>query len=506
MSRRRSIVTAAILLQACSEGTDLPSPAELARQTRAQIEPMTGIPPASLPMPPAIWRRGGDPWPHAPQRPSAAPAESEPSAGSWKPILLESPSAVPLGPPAADTGRELQELKDRAARRTAAEERLAAYWLAGGVARWNELTRRMLARQQINSSHAARLFALLAVAQYDALVTTWHYKYLYKRPAPAAQDGFRPLPLGAIERYSYPSEHAAVAAASAAILRIYEFRGQQELLERAQAEHGEAVLWSGSAYPGDVAAGVAIGNAVAERVKKWAEQDGSLDAAKGQVPRQPEKWWQEQQFLPGWGGVKTWLGKTGAELRAPAPPPLDSDDFRRALGEIRAFSDNPTVEQRWTAEYWNAPVGGISLPGMWDQLALDTFRQQGFSEPRTARGLALTNVAMMDASIACWETKYHYLVPRPSMVDSQIKLPLGLPPHPSYPSGHSAISGAASGVLAYLVPSSAEEVHALAEDASASRFYGGIHYRFDGDEGLKQGRAVAALAVARGRKDGSPAR
>jgi hypothetical protein len=119
--------------------------------------------------------------------------------------------------------------------------------------------------------------------------------------------------------------------------------------------------------------------------------------------------------------------------------------------------------------------------------------------------LALLNMAMMDACIASWETKFHYLVPRPSMRDPAIHLPLGLPAHPSYTSGHSAFSGAAEGILSSLFPPAADELHRLAEEASASRWYGGIHYRFDGDAGLTQGRAVAAWTLSeRAARDGVP--
>lgn len=75
---------------------------------------------------------------------------------------------------------------------------------------------------------------------------------------------------------------------------------------------------------------------------------------------------------------------------------------------------------------------------------------------------------------------------------------------PAYTSGHSTFSGAAAEVLAYLFPDQADTLRALAEEAAISRLYGGIHYRFDSEAGLEGGRSVGALAVARGRTDGSP--
>ena len=98
---------------------------------------------------------------------------------------------------------------------------------------------------------------------------------------------------------------------------------------------------------------------------------------------------------------------------------------------------------------------------MWDQVALDLAAASGYSEARTARTVALLNMAMMDACIASWETKFHYLVPRPSMRDRAIREPLGLPAHPSYTSGHSAFSGAAEGILSAIFPESADEMHRL---------------------------------------------
>lgn len=208
--------------------------------------------------------------------------------------------------------------------------------------------------------------------------------------------------------------------------------------------------------------------------------------------------------MPGWGKVKPWLMKSVEDFRAPEPPPYDSPQFQSALGEVRQIAESRTAEQLLLAKYWDLGVGAISMPGMWDQTGIDLMTDAGFSEPRMARALALSNMAMMDASIACWDTKFHYLVRRPTMVDSKIACAMDVPEHPSYPSGHADFSGAASAVLGYVLPEKAGWLNALAEQAAMSRLYGGLHYRFDNDTGLKQGRAVGQLAIARGKSDGCP--
>jgi membrane-associated phospholipid phosphatase len=72
---------------------------------------------------------------------------------------------------------------------------------------------------------------------------------------------------------------------------------------------------------------------------------------------------------------------------------------------------------------------------------------------------------------------------------------LPTPPFPSYVSGHSSTSGAASVVLAAYVPAAARRLHSLAREAAASRLYGGIHFRSDNEAGLTLGRAVGAATV-----------
>jgi membrane-associated phospholipid phosphatase len=99
----------------------------------------------------------------------------------------------------------------------------------------------------------------------------------------------------------------------------------------------------------------------------------------------------------------------------------------------------------------------------------------------------------MDAGIACWDSKYHYLVIRPWQADTRIASLVGYPNHPSYPSGHSCFSGASAEALGYFFPAEKDTLWQLAEEASISRLYGGIHYEFDLTAGKEIGRQVGDL-------------
>ncbi|HRE57459.1 MAG TPA: PA-phosphatase, partial [Candidatus Kapabacteria bacterium] len=92
--------------------------------------------------------------------------------------------------------------------------------------------------------YASRAFALLTIAQYDALVATSHFRQLYGRTAPYALPNGSTARLPQIDAPSYPSEDAVVAAASREILKFL-FPGEVPLLTQKSDEHKNSRLWAG---------------------------------------------------------------------------------------------------------------------------------------------------------------------------------------------------------------------------------------------------------------------
>jgi membrane-associated phospholipid phosphatase len=114
---------------------------------------------------------------------------------------------------------------------------------------------------------------------------------------------------------------------------------------------------------------------------------------------------------------------------------------------------------------------------------------------------AALNTAQADAFITCWDSKFNYWSERPVTairreIDPTWSPYITTPPFPSYVSGHSTTSGAASEVLARYFPRDARELRAWAQEAAVSRLYGGIHFRSDNDAGLALGKQVAGAAIA----------
>ena len=137
-----------------------------------------------------------------------------------------------------------------------------------------------------------------------------------------------------------------------------------------------------------------------------------------------------------------------------------------------------------------------------------------------AQLFALFYLAAGDASIACWEAKYEYNFwrPQPAIVNGAVDgndlttgnvtwQPLvGTPPHPEYPSGHTANSGAMAKILASEFDDNpgAPIVVTLSgitrqwstfseavEEVIDARVYSGIHFRNSDEVGARMGRQVA---------------
>jgi hypothetical protein len=178
----------------------------------------------------------------------------------------------------------------------------------------------------------------------------------------------------------------------------------------------------------------------------------------------------------------------------------------RELAEVKQVARKLTREQLAIAQKWADGASSPTPPGHWNFIAPYVTKAQ-FSEVRAARAFALLNMAMHDAAVACWETKYFYFNPRPSQLDPSIKTAIGLPNFPSYESGHSAFSAAAAEVLSYLFPNGAADFDAQKDEAVLSRLYAAIHYRSDIEIGKDHGKRIGGYAVRFASQDGAdPAR
>lgn len=197
-----------------------------------------------------------------------------PQAARWRPWLLSRPDELrPPPPPAPDSERMTQELDEvRTVERTPRRIAAALFWeyAAGGTRSyqfWNEQLGRTLLEHRVDhdAPRAARAYALLNVALYDAAVACWDAKYAYWAIRPVQLDpGLRPL-FATPNHPSYPSGHSCFGAAAATVL-AHLFPADAAAFEALALEASESRLWAGIHFRSDLDAGRALGRAVGRRV------------------------------------------------------------------------------------------------------------------------------------------------------------------------------------------------------------------------------------------------
>jgi membrane-associated phospholipid phosphatase len=442
-------------------------------------------------------------------------AVAEPSAGTWKTWVLRAPDQITVPPPpaagSATERAERDELRRLAAARAPELERGAREWeREPAIEPWMKESFELVAARPKDPVGASRAYALLGVAMYDAVVAAWDAKYRYRRKAPG---GVEALFVPAADP-SYPSEHAVVAGAASRVLS-YLYPERPAASFDALAERiARSRVAAGVSWPSDMRAGLDLGRAVGDAAIAHARRDGSTRAWDGRLPQGKGAWRPPPGSLarpvsPMAGTWDTWVLESGRSLRPPPPPAYGSEAFRRQAEAVVRVKAALTPEQKKIASFWAGGQGTALPPGIWNQVVLSFLRREPQSLPRAARTIALLNVAQADAGVAAWDAKYAYWVTRPENairdlgIDRTWKPYLSTPFFPAYVSGHATYSGAAGEVLAHLYPAEARLFRAKAREAANSRVLGGIHYPMDGEQGLRMGRAIGRLVVARAQSDGA---
>ncbi len=431
----------------------------------------------------------------------------EAGAAQWTPLALPDLAAFPVDPPPAPGStrfrEELDELVILQAQRTEADQAEIATWNAlAAPLPWSALTDKMLIEAGTAPPRAARALAIVHAAMFDATVAAWKAKGRYARALPKAYEA-RLVPLAGDEGIpSYPSEHAAVAGAAAAALAGL-FPEQAEELRQKARTAAESRLKAGANVRSDIEAGLKLGEAVARQILAQVATDGSEQPRTGSLPATAEQWGHAKAMEPHAGSWKTWLLDSGSQFRLGAPASAGSAALQAELAEVQrevaSLSQYPwKLEQ---ARYWNFDVPAI----IWSKRAQKLSKLYRLSTPQTARVLAVLAAIEADTFIACWDSKYVIRRPRPSDLDASLPLgtadrpamPFPTPPHPSYPSGHSAASMAAATYLQHVFPEEAMDLADDANQAAMSRLYAGIHFRSDNADGMTLGKRCAEFMIGK---------
>lgn len=472
------------------------------------------------------------------------------TAGSWRTILLSRPDSFVVVAPVATSSplyiADLNEIKALQQHISKDQENIIRYWAAGGVLRWNEIMRGLVAKYNLppvqnsdstypipnagnplayplfpfsNPPYAARAYGYVSGAQYDALIACWYYKMKFNRAAPYKVDSTVAAKfINKSALPSYPSEAAVLAGVTVEMMKLL-FPGEIANIQQIALQQEQATIMSGAATRADVTAGEALGRQVADLFIARARGDNA-----GKAVGKPADWAnfitvQNNQGLTPWTSletprrppmlplfykVKTFLfdSATVVSLRPGPPPAVGSDEMNKETAEVINYVKNPNRDNLGIIQFWADGVGTYTPPGHWNAIFAEDLVKKNYSEVRWARDMALLNLTMMDAAVVCWDIKYHYFNPRPTQIDPSIKTFTGIPNFPSYVSGHSVFSGAAAAILGYLLPENAVKYSSMANEAAMSRLMGGIHYRVDCETGMTVGANVGNYAIQRAESDG----
>jgi hypothetical protein len=369
------------------------------------------------------------------------------------------------------------------------------------VTDWNQTTLQAAVAVSPNQRQQ-RVAAMVHAAIHDAVNSVApRYKVYAVRVSPSGEASI---------------EAAAVQAAYGVLIRL--LPGQAALLDGARSA-------SLSQIPdGPVKEeGLAVGEAVAGRIVALRSTDGSdvdgtyvFGSGPGEYQRTPPTF--GNPSLPAFGFVKPFVLKRGDQFRAEGPPSLSSDEWAADFNETKRLGRVDSTER--TAEQTEIALCDAegSLP-MWNRVARNVSAQKQTGLVENARLFALLNLAMVDANIACWDSKYTYRFWRPvtaiPLADTDGNdateadpawTPLRPTPlHPEYPSAHSCVSNAAAKVLTGFfgthtafstatcpagVVRSYDSFKALADEVGDSRIYIGFHFRSSIRDGAKLGRHV----------------
>jgi len=381
-----------------------------------------------------------------------------------------------------------------------------AFAAADAVTEWNEIALAAVSQAKQLPFVGTRSMAMVHSAIFDAVNSVEGHYLPYKFKEPAAP--------------GTSSEAACDAAAHTVLLKL--FPDQSATLDTAYSA-SLARIPDGSGK----AAGVALGEKVAAEILALRASDG-FDAPNTYRPVTSPGAYIATTLPIGsqWGNVKPWMMERGSQFRPGPPPALTSPEWARDYNEIKDLgAKNSTVrsaEQTDIARFWI-----LAGPASWEPIVRHLAATPGRSLIQNARLFALVEIAAADAYIAVFDGKYTFQFWRPITAirngdidgnDATTRVPdwepvIDTPLHPEYPCAHCINSAAVATVLVSEFGNGALPVFTMtsptapgvtrkwttikdwADEVSAARVYGGIHYRNSTLVGQSMGKQIGDLAV-----------
>jgi len=374
---------------------------------------------------------------------------------------------------------------------------------------WNEEALNAIRYSRTPPPAAARNLAIVHASIYDAVN--------------AIDRSFAPYVVSVLANPMSSIEAAVSAAARTALSSLYP--------QRSAVFEAKHVSILASIPDGKTELdGVSLGDRVAQQMLAIRDNDGSANTTIYTPKSGPGKWQptppaNAPALLPQWPEVKPFAMNHGSQFSPTNIPNLSSSEYSTAFNQVKELGSMNsilrTAEQTEIAKFWANGAGTSTPPGHLNQMAALVATKQGNTVLQNARLFAMLNIALADAAIMSWDAKYTTEFWRPitgirlgesdgnpeTSGDPTWTPLLVTPPFSSYTSGHASFSGAGVAVLRnffgrdkirFTLPSEDLSVGSrtftsfsqAATESAVSRLYGGIHWSFDNDDGLRSGHLL----------------
>jgi PAP2 superfamily len=238
---------------------------------------------------------------------------------------------------------------------------------------------------------------------------------------------------------------------------------------------------------------------------------------------------------PHWNKIRTMVMDSASQFKPVPPPAFDiankNSSFYKAMLEVKKIGEDLTDEQKHIADFWDDNplkanvIGHVTImtkkfspPGHWMNIVGIGAKAAKADFKTTVAAYAETAIALFDAFISCWDEKYRSNYVRPeteiNKIDQNWHPHIQTPPFPSYTSGHATNSAAAAEIMTKwfgdnlsftdtsllefgIANREIKSFRAAAAEAAMSRLYGGIHFRFDNENGTAAGRKLGEFIATR---------
>lgn len=398
---------------------------------------------------------------------------------------------------------------------------------------WMQTIYHLVKDERVNVPSAARIYAYTGVTLYQSVAFgipepisfTDHFQEMPPMPlldSTAVYD-WPSVANGALsvvtEALFFPEDEAALENTGASLATRQTIEGvvQKQILARLRQANREIVERS-----------FAYGQQMGQVIADWATTDRYAQT-RAMVyelpdPDNPANWnlttAGQTAMEPYWGMIRPFVLLNADQCAVPLDVPFDTDldsTFYAQAMEVRDMLSTLTEDQQQIASFWDERPGESgTAAGHWVDVENQLVDYLDLNLEEAATMYGLMGVVFQDSFISTWSLKYQVNLLRPesyinTYVDPDWEPYRQTPPFPAYPSGHSVLDGAVAEVLTALFDPLAytdrygvqyglrarsyTSFEAAAYENAISRMYGGVHYRFDLENGLSQGRCVGQTIV-----------